>query len=73
VPSCASCHALNGKGLPPQFPSLAAQHATYLAAQLHAFRADRRISNSNAMMQSVAAHLSDAEIDAVAVYIADLR
>lgn len=73
VPSCASCHALDGQGLPPAFPSLAAQHATYLAAQLRAFRDDRRISNTNAMMRSVAAPLSDTEIDAVAGYIADMR
>lgn len=73
VPSCASCHALDGAGLPPEFPSLAAQHASYLAAQLRAFRADRRISNPNAMMRIVAARLSDTEIDAVAEYIADMR
>lgn len=73
VPSCASCHALNGEGLPPEFPSLATQHATYIAAQLRAFRANHRISNPNAMMRSVAVSLSDAEIDAVSLYIADMR
>lgn len=73
VPACASCHALRGGGLPPEFPRLAGQHAKYLEAQLRAFRSDRRLSNPNAMMRGVSARLSDSEIDAVAQYIADLR
>lgn len=72
VPACASCHALSGRGLPPEFPRLAGQHTNYLEAQLRAFRADRRLSNSNAMMRAISARLSDREIDAVAQYITDL-
>jgi cytochrome c553 len=72
VPACASCHALRGGGLPPEFPRLAGQHAKYLEAQLRAFRSDSRLSNPNAMMRGVSARLSDSEIDAVAQYIADL-
>ena len=73
VPACASCHALQGTGLPPEFPRLAGQHAAYLAAQLRAFRSDDRISNANAMMREVSVKLSDADIDEVAHYIADMR
>lgn len=72
VPACASCHALSGRGLPPEFPRLAGQHTNYLQAQLRAFRADSRLSNPNAMMRGISAQLSDKEIDAVAQYIADL-
>lgn len=72
VPACASCHALDGHGLPPEFPRLAGQHAPYLAAQLRAFRSGDRLSNPNAMMRRIAARLSDRDIDAVARYIADL-
>jgi cytochrome c553 len=73
VPACASCHALDGHGLLPEFPRLAGQHTRYLAAQLRAFRANARLSNPNAMMRAVSARLSDQEIDAVAQYITDLH
>lgn len=73
VPACASCHALDGKGLAPEFPRLAGQHAAYIASQLRAFRSDDRLSNPNAMMRELSAHLSDADIDAVALYIAGMR
>jgi len=72
VPSCASCHALDGAGLPSLFPRLAGQHSRYLAAQLRAFRSDSRLS-TNTMMQSVAAKLSDDEITEVADYVAGLH
>ena len=73
VPACASCHGLNGEGLPPRFPRLAGQHAGYLAEQLRQYRAGTRISDRDGLMRNVAAHLSDADIDAVAAYAANLR
>ncbi|HEY4970263.1 MAG TPA: c-type cytochrome [Steroidobacteraceae bacterium] len=72
VPACASCHALDGAGLPSEFPRLAGQHARYIADQLLAFRADSRLG-TNAMMHNVSAKLSDGEIAAVADYIAGMR
>ena len=72
VPACASCHALNGSGLPPEFPRLAGQRTNYLEGQLRAFRSDSRLSNPNAMMRAISAGLSNDEIDAVARYITDL-
>ncbi|MEO7073026.1 MAG: c-type cytochrome [Rhodanobacter sp.] len=73
VPACASCHALDGSGLPPEFPRLAGQHANYIATQLRAFRSSSRMSNPNAMMRVVSAPLTDAQINAVSQYITDLR
>jgi cytochrome c553 len=72
VPACASCHALDGAGLPSAFPRLAGQHSRYIAAQLRAFRSEGRLS-TNTMMQNVSAKLSDQEIGAVADYIASLQ
>jgi len=72
VPACASCHALDGAGLPSAFPRLAGQHSRYIVAQLRAFRADERLS-TNRMMQNVSARLSDDEIGAVADYIAGMQ
>lgn len=73
IPACASCHAVSAAGLPPEFPRLAGQHAPYLERQLRAFRAGRRASNPNRMMRVIAHKMSDADITAVANYIAALR
>ena len=73
VPACASCHALSGMGLPPEFPRLAGQHEQYLLKQLDEFRSDRRNSNPNQMMSQVAHKLSDRDIQAVAGYIARMK
>lgn len=73
VAACSSCHGPNGAGMPAQFPRLAGQHAQYTADQLKAFRGAQRANDSNRMMRSIAASLSDREIEAVAQYIQGLR
>lgn len=71
VPACAGCHSPNGAGMPAQYPRLAGQHGDYTKAQLTAFRQGER--TNNAQMASIAANLSDKEIEALADYIAGLR
>ena len=71
VPACAGCHSPNGAGIPAQYPRLAGQHADYTEAQLLAFRAGQRANS--AQMSAIAAKLSEAEMKAVADYIAGLR
>lgn len=71
IPACAGCHGPNGAGIPVQYPMLAGQHAEYTEAQLLAFRSGQRANN--AQMTGVAAKMNDAEIKAVADYIAGLR
>ncbi len=71
VPACAGCHSPNGAGIPAQFARVAGQHQDYTTAQLNNFRAGTR-SNS-AQMSTVAKRLSDAEIAAVADYMAGLK
>jgi cytochrome c553 len=71
IPACAGCHGPNGAGIPVQYPMLAGQHAEYTEAQLIAFRSGARANN--AQMTGVAAKMNDAEIKAVADYIAGLR
>jgi cytochrome c553 len=71
VPACASCHSANGAGLPSQFPRLGGQFADYTEAQLVAFRSGAR--HNSVPMAAISANLSDAEIKAVADYIAGLR
>ena len=71
VPACSGCHSPNGAGIPAQYPRLGGQHVEYSEAQLLAFRSGAR-SNS-AQMTAIAAKMNDAEIKAVADYMAGLR
>jgi len=74
VTSCAGCHGPTGRGNGPAgYASLQGQHATYVAAQLRAYKAGTRTTDPNQMMRDVAALLSDQEIDAVAAYVQGLR
>lgn len=73
VPACAGCHGPAGAGLPAQFPRLAGQFPDYTAAQLKAFRQGERANDPEGMMRAIAARLSDADIKAVAEYVAGLR
>jgi len=74
VMACAACHGPAGRGnAPAAFPSIQGQHATYVAAQLRAYKAGTRTTDPNQMMREMAAALSDEEIDAVASYVQGLR
>ncbi len=71
--ACASCHGPNGAGIPAQYPRVAGQYPEYLSAQLLAFRSGERTNDPNQMMRAIAAKMSDAEVKAVAEYMAGLR
>lgn len=73
VPACAGCHGPSGAGIPVQFPRLGGQYADYIVAQLQAFRSGTRANDPSGMMRAVAAHLTDAQIRALAEYVAGLR
>ncbi len=75
VPACTGCHAPDGKGnIPAGFPRLSGQHPEYVEKQLRAFRAgDRKNDGDQSIMRSVADKLNDAEIAALANYIAGLN
>lgn len=72
--ACAACHGPTGRGNPlAGYPSIQGQYATYIAAQLRAYRSGTRAGDLNEIMQSVARRLSDEDIDAVASYVQGLR
>lgn len=71
VPACGGCHSPSGAGIPAQYPRLAGQHAEYTVSQLKAFHDGTR--RNNVPMAQIAARLSDAEMNAVADYVAGLR
>lgn len=74
VGACIACHGPGGAGnAPAAYPSVAGQHAAYVAAQLRAYRAGERSSDINQIMRNNTARLTDAEIDAVSSYIQGLR
>ena len=72
VPPCASCHGGRGLGVGGAFPALAGQSATYIANQLRAWKSGNRHDDPLGLMKSVAGHLDDAQIAAVAAYYASL-
>jgi cytochrome c553 len=71
VAACASCHGPQGHGT-EALPRLAGQHAQYVENQLRAFNKRER-TNDNAVMQSVAAKLTELELKAVSAYLSGLR
>jgi len=75
VPACSGCHSPTGQGnAPAGYPRLSGQHADYVAKQLRDFRAGNRTNDGDAqVMRGVAQYMSDAEIDAVANFIAGLN
>ena len=75
MPSCTGCHSPNGAGnAAAAFPHLGGQHAQYTAKQLTDFREGNRTNDGDAkIMQSVAAKLSNKDIEAVSNYIQGLH
>lgn len=75
VPACTGCHSPTGSGNNPAvYPRLSGQHADYIAKQLYDFRAGKRVNDGDSqVMREVAANMSDAEIEAVANFIAGLN
>jgi cytochrome c553 len=73
VAACSGCHGPDGAGIPGLYPRISGQFASYLEAQLLAFKTGTRANDPNGMMRSVASRLSEAEIKAVAEYASGLR
>lgn len=73
LPACAACHGPTGAGIPAQYPRLDGQFPEYTELQLRNFRDGIRANDPNKMMRMIALKMTDAEIRAVADYIAGLR
>jgi cytochrome c553 len=72
VPACSHCHGPTLTGMEPGIPGLVGLHASYISAQLGAFRYGTRTAAPPDCMQLVAASLSEADVTAVAAYLASL-
>lgn len=66
VPPCDDCHGPDGRGVPPHFPALAGQQATYVGAAITAFRNGTRRNDPLGLMTHVAERLTAEEATAVA-------
>ena len=75
MPACTGCHSPNGEGnAQAGFPKLGGQLAQYVATQLTNFREGVRTNDGDTMiMRSVAAKLSNKDIEAVSSYIQGLH
>jgi cytochrome c553 len=72
VPACAGCHGPRLTGMEPAIPGLVGLHASYISAQLGAFRYGTRTAPAPDCMQLVAASLSESDVTAVAARLASL-
>ena len=65
--TCAGCHGADGNSPSPAFPSLAGQHASYIAAQLANFKSGER---KNPIMAGIAASLSPEDMRSLGAHFA---
>lgn len=68
--ACVSCHGMNGKSVNPNNPNLKGQQKNYLIKALKDYRDKKR---QDAMMNSLTASLSDADIEDIATYYNSLK
>jgi cytochrome c553 len=68
--TCSACHGMDGRGVSPQFPALAAQLPEYLAKQLKAFKAETNAKpkRPSAVMTPIVTALTDADFVDIAAY-----
>ncbi|EKF75694.1 cytochrome C [Alcanivorax hongdengensis A-11-3] len=72
IPACVQCHGPDARGIGKDFPGLAGQPAGYLQDQLKAWRNGKRQGDPQGLMSAVAKRLDDADLAAVADYLASL-
>ncbi|MGK5079415.1 c-type cytochrome [Janthinobacterium sp. HLX7-2] len=70
VPACIACHGKSLTGMEPGIPGLAGLRSTYIVAQLTRWRVGERRAAEPDCMKRIATRLSDADISAVAAWLA---
>lgn len=74
ITSCISCHGPGGKGMGlAGFPVISGQHAEYTSSQLKMFRDGTRANDMNSMMRTIAAKLTDKDIEILSKYLGGLH
>jgi cytochrome c553 len=72
VPACSRCHGPSLTGMEPAIPGLAGLHASYISAQLGAWRYGTRTAAAPDCMQIVAASLTESDVTAVAAWLSSV-
>ena len=70
IPACVSCHGTSLTGMEPGIPGLLGLRARYVSAQLGAWRYGIRTAKAPDCMQEVAGRLTEADVTAVAAWLA---
>ena len=70
IPACSACHGAGLTGMQPGIPGLVGLRPTYLTAQLTAWKVGERKAAEPDCMKRIATRLSDADITAVAAFLA---
>ena len=73
VPACIACHGPSLTGIEPGIPALVGLHARYITAQIEAWRVGTRHATNPDCMHEIATRLNEAEISAVAGWLAAQR
>ncbi len=69
IPACSGCHGKTLTGMEPAIPGLLGLRASYISAQLGAWRYGTRTAAAPDCMQIVASHLTEDDVRAVAAYL----
>ncbi len=72
IPPCVSCHGPGGIGVGAAFPPIAGQPASYVGAQLEAWRQGQRPPGPLGLMEAVARRLTASDITALTAWVATL-
>ena len=70
VPACASCHGPGGAGVGEHFPAIAKLSASYMQAQVDAWKQGSRPPGPLGLMEGIAKKLSADDVSAIAQYYA---
>ena len=70
IASCFRCHGPGGVGVAPDFPPIIGQPASYIDAQIKAWKTGARRNDPQGLMHTIALRMSDADTQAVAAGLA---
>lgn len=71
LPACLACHGTDARGT-NALPRLAGQHPGYIVAQMRGFAKRQRV-NDDSVMGVIANSMSELELQAVAIYLGQLK
>ncbi|OHU89083.1 MULTISPECIES: c-type cytochrome [Pseudoalteromonas] len=71
---CQTCHGAEGKApIMPMYPKVAGQSKEYLLAQMKDIKSGARSNGMSAAMKAMVANVSDAELEAIAEYLSQVK